>query len=231
MKLRALDLFCGDGGVTKGLKMAGFDYVVGVDHVPQPNYCGDEFICHDATRPPVDFREFHFVWASPVCHEFTTAGSIARAGGKVDDNQIPAIRYMLLRSGRPWVIENVPNAPLRADITLNGYDFGLPLLRRRIFETSSPWAWNPPRGQRPSPGAVRRGEATTVAGCLWQTTRGERAQKAEAERAMGIDWMTIPELTQAIPPAFSEWIGRRAIDHIGRLLDEAALHRLARLTA
>ena len=104
--MRALDLFCGGGGATKGLKEV-FDRVVGIDISDQPDYCGDHFMKRDVFVLPIDFlKGFDFIWASPTCQVHTFATS-RKAKEKYTD-QIPATRKLLKESGVPYCIENVP---------------------------------------------------------------------------------------------------------------------------
>lgn len=136
--LRAVDLFCGAGGATRGLQLAGF-HVTGIDHRPQPRYVGDHFIQADALAPPVDLREFDLIWASPPCQAHTALKSMWNK--RHHEDRIPETRTMLIASGRPYVIENVPGAPLKATIRLCGTMFGLrcddaELQRHRWFETN-----------------------------------------------------------------------------------------------
>ena len=130
---RILDLFCGAGGAAMGYHRAGFD-VVGVDIKPQPRY-PFEFVQADAMTYPLD--GFDAIHASPVCKRHSAATPTwAR---KNHPNQIPPTRERLIRTGLPWVIENVPGAPLRPDLKLCGCMFGLnELERERWFETN--WA-------------------------------------------------------------------------------------------
>ena len=212
--MRALDLFCGAGGASMGLYRAGFD-VVGVDIKPQPRY-PFTFIQGDALNPPVRLDDFDFIWASPVCKAFTDgAEGRARRSGRRHPNQIPDTRALLASSGVPWVIENVPRAPIRPDLKLHGHMFpSLRVIRKRHFELS----WGPLMLTPNLPtGLLRRGYICAVGN---GTPTGVRemglpdATTQDWREAMGIDWMTRDELSQAIPPTYSEFIGRAAMTYL-----------------
>lgn len=146
----ALDLFCGAGGATRGLQQAGFR-VVGVDIKPQPRYCGDKFIQASVFDVP-DWFQYDFIWASPPCQPFTVLGG--REDLSKYEDLVEPVRERLQRTGRPWVMENVVGAPLRADLTLCANSFGLRSYRHRIFECSFPVrqpAHKPHTGSRESP--------------------------------------------------------------------------------
>lgn len=136
----ALDLFCGAGGTCVGLQRAGFR-VVGVDCVRQPDYPG-EFILGDALQPPVDIADFDLVWASPPCQAYSSGGFFARRQGVEYPDLMAATREAL--GGHPvTVIENVPGAPMRADLTLTLPMFeNFTMRRKRIFELTFP-CWQP----------------------------------------------------------------------------------------
>jgi DNA (cytosine-5)-methyltransferase 1 len=187
-----------------GLHRAGFD-VVGVDinHQPRYPFC---FIQADALTFPLE--GFDFIWASPPCQAFTAyrrrPGHVA-----VRPNLIPAIRAWLLEAGVPWCIENVTGAPLINAMTLCGSMFGLDVRRHRKFETS--WLMLAPpcnhAAQRP-----RFAQATNRANLRQTVEVGVwRIPLKVQQRAMGIDWLPPKELSQAIPPAYAEAIGRDAL--------------------
>src|SRR5713101_1334840 len=131
MKPRALDLFCRAGGSTKGLQRAGF-HVTGVDWKRQPRYCGDLFVQADALRPPFDLGAFDLIWASPPCQADSILRQLPWLKGKEYPRLIAPVRRLLSAAGVPWVIENVPGAPL-SGFELCGRQFGLPLYRHRVF--------------------------------------------------------------------------------------------------
>jgi len=200
-----------------GIWRAGFD-VVGVDIEPQPRY-PFAFVQADALRPPFDLRQFDFIWASPVCKQFTSAGGYQRDYcGTVYPNQIQATRDLLRSSRTLTCIENVPQAPIRADLVLDGTMFpALKVIRRRHFELSFPAPF--------ALGFDARGHVLGHGWCCvvgngtpsWLFKRGIRSTRDQWRVAMGIDWMTKAELSQAIPPAYSEFIARAAIAQIHRL--------------
>lgn len=203
--LKALDLFCGAGGVSMGLHRAGYE-VTGIDIKPQKNY-PFRFIQADALQPPVSLQDFDFIWASPPCQAHTSLKSMWNA--KEHPNLIPPTRALLQASGRPWCMENVPGAPLEFSIMLCGSMFDLgwedaELRRHRLFETSVPLlapqcSHRKPRviGVYGGHGRDRRRKVNT------------QDYPTEARRiAMGIEWMTGAELSQAIPPAYSEFIAK-----------------------
>lgn len=203
-KPRLLDLFCCQGGAGEGYRRAGFD-VVGVDIWPQPRY-PHEFIEAGA----LDFlqahgREFDAIHASPPCQRFVTGGLVANRD-KLPDLVGP-VRELLQEIGRPWVIENVPGAPLRADLMLCGSMFGLTLRRHRIFESTAPMPLTPPcdhSGKIVGVYGHPHGKRGAWPGMLPSTMSTWSA-------AMGIDWMDAHGLAEAIPPAYTEFIGRALI--------------------
>jgi DNA (cytosine-5)-methyltransferase 1 len=200
--VRLLDLFCGAGGAAMGYHRAGFTEIVGVDIAPQPNY-PFEFIQADALEPPVDLAGFDLIHASPPCQAFTVARTIQ---GREHPNLIPETRAMLDEVGVPYIIENVPGAPIRTDVLLCGSMFGLQsrhgrLRRHRLFELSYP-------GPILVPPHQHWGKTISVFGHGGHVYHGVDNWR----EVMGIDWMTRDELSEAIPPAYTEYLGRQFID-------------------
>jgi DNA (cytosine-5)-methyltransferase 1 len=196
-----LDLFCGAGGAAMGYHRAGFD-VVGIDNRPQRHY-PFRFILGDALNPPVDLSRFDAIHASPPCQAFTKARVIR---GRAHFDLLTPSRLLLEMIGVPWVIENVPGAPMRKDYMLCGSMFGLHdgdlgLIRHRWFELYDASAAGLVMQCRHLPQTV------SVFGHGGRIYPG----KASWERVMGIDWMTRDELAQAIPPAYTEFIGRQLL--------------------
>jgi len=224
--MRALDLFCGAGGVSMGLRRAGFD-VVGIDLHPQPQY-PFPFIQADALAPPVRLTDFDFIWASPPCQAYTMMQALNTRGPKREHPRlIEPVRAMLETSGVPYCMENVPGAPMKYPVILCGSMFGLRVRRHRLFEASFPMltppcqhngppvpVWGDGRPSRQEVRRARRESPIAVYGDHPQqpgdkTMRVNRARTlAEGQHAMGIDWMDWRPLTQAIPPAYSEFIGK-----------------------
>jgi DNA (cytosine-5)-methyltransferase 1 len=206
MKPRALDLFCCAGGATKGLQMAGF-HVTGVDIRPQPRYCGDAFHQADALTFPLD--GFDFIWASPPCQRYSL-GSLRWDPSKFPD-LIEPMRQRMATCGAVGSIENVTRAPLRRDLMLCGTMFGLKVVRHRAFECFGFRPHQPDHKCAPR-GCTKRKEYVTVAG---HGGFGSNALPVW-KRAMDIDWMSKAELAEAIPPAYSEFIGRQAMQILER---------------
>jgi DNA (cytosine-5)-methyltransferase 1 len=210
---RALDLFCGAGGASAGLAAAGFD-VVGIDIREQRSYVHPgRFIRADALAPPVDPREFDFIWASPPCQAFSSAAGFQRQHlGKRYPDLIAATRALLAASGALTCIENVPQAPIRCDLALDGTMFrDLKVIRRRHFELNFPAPFALGFDAR---GHVLRHGWSCVVGngtCSWLRKKGVRTRNADHRKAMGIDWMPRDRLSQAVPPAYAEFIGRAVL--------------------
>lgn len=203
---RLLDLFCGAGGAAMGYYRAGFD-VVGVDLEPQKHY-PFEFHQADAMTYPLD--GFDVIHASPPCQAYTTAGKQWRKQGKEYPDLIAVIRSRLDPYNLPYVIENVPGAPLIDPILLNGPMFGLKVRRRRYFETKPrlDFILIPPD----PPSQYRMGRRVSEGDVI--TPVGHFSNVVYAKKVMGIDWMGQKDLAQAIPPAYTEFIGKQLMERI-----------------
>lgn len=203
--MRALDLFCGAGGVSVGLERAGFE-VTGVDIRPQPRYRGGTFIQADALTYPLD--GYDFIWASPPCQRYMQSGMVRK---DLAPDLVGIVRELLAGASAATVIENVPGAPLRRDLLLCGSMFGLALRRHRIFEASFPCsAPSTCDHSRPITGVYGHPHGR---GGAWRNGNKPMlpSDMETWSREMGIDWMRPAEITQAIPPAYAEWIGRQAL--------------------
>lgn len=221
---RALDLFCGGGGVAEGLIAAGFD-VDGIDIKPHPNYPG-RFKQADVFDCDVSLYDYQLIWASPPCQKWSIGTGYHRGAKDRHPDLIRPTRE-LIRDHPYTVIENVPLAPLRHDLTLTGPMFGLRhILRKRIFELS--WfALQPVISYdrlSPEEGFVTITKSLSSS-THWYVRKAQGKKgnitATEARKAMGIKTsMTCAEVGEAIPPAYAEFIARRAIEHMMTKTDD-----------
>lgn len=187
-----------------GYHRAGFE-VVGVDLKPQPRY-PFEFVQADALEYVAEYgHEFDAIHASPPCQSFSAYRRKGHGVGDGYPDLIAATRDLIIGSGLPFVIENVPNSPLRFPVTLCGSSFDLDVRRHRWFESNveidKPPCQHEKQTPRFAPATNRTNLRSTVEVGVW------RIPLDVQQRAMGIDWMTREELSQAIPPAYTEHIG------------------------
>lgn len=204
--MKALDLFCKAGGVTRGLQLAGY-HVTGVDIDPQPHYIGDVFIQADALT--VDLSGYDLIWASPPCQGYSRTRTIHK---RQYVDLVAAVRQRLQAWGGPYIIENVPEAPLHNPVTLCGVMFGLRVQRHRAFESNCLLLVP---GHRPHRGTTGP-KGSYCKGFAYVTVAGHNFNLSEGQAAMGIDWMNQHELAQAIPPAYSEYLGRMIWPYLTR---------------
>jgi DNA (cytosine-5)-methyltransferase 1 len=177
-----------------GYYRAGFE-VTGVDVRSQPNY-PFKFIQSDALKLDYDFLlSFDVIHASPPCQQYSRGSIPARKRGKQYPDLFIPTRRMLAAAGLPYIMENVLGSPAKG-IRLFGDQFGLEVLRERIFESNMPLVADLPRNKI---GSVKTGEYVTVAGKKHNTSRWAKA--------MGIDWAATHEIKEAIPPAYTEYLG------------------------
>lgn len=216
--MKVLDLFCGAGGAAMGLHRAWPDAdILGVDIKPQPRY-PFRFRQADAMTFPLD--GYDFIWASPPCQGYSRLRHLPWLKGKEWPLLIAETRARLVASGAAWCIENVEDSPL-AGFVLCGQSFGLPIYRHRKFETSFYCLTQSHESHRQvigrgrivndrRKGSLNNGSAKGAWGKQTiVTVAGGQFKKADGERALGIDWMRKDELSQAIPPAYSEFIARQ----------------------
>lgn len=200
---KALDLFCGAGGASMGLHRAGFD-VTGVDINTQPRY-PFKFIQGDALDACLD--GYDLVWASPPCQRYTRAQNASKNADAHPD-LIPTVRLKLTKWGGYWIMENVVGAPLINPSVLCGLALGLKVKRHRLFESNMMFL-TPPCPSHDQDYYVIFGHE--VRNRRHGQAAGRKNKIAEGRMAMGIDWMTRGELSESIPPAYSEFLGRQAM--------------------
>lgn len=202
-----LDAFCKAGGAGMGYHLAGFE-VVGVDIEPQKNY-PFEFHQADALEFITEHgHEFDVIHASPPC-QFGSVQTALRYRGN-HKNYIPEVRELLQRIGKPYVIENVENvrSHLVNPIKLCGSMFGLNLWRHRYFEVWPDMFWlTPPCNHSQLPVLITGTTRRKVGGRFEFTAQ-------ECRDASGLHWMTRAELDEAIPPAYTRWLGERLLETI-----------------
>jgi DNA (cytosine-5)-methyltransferase 1 len=233
---RLLDLFSGAGGAAVGYRRAGFTDIVGIDTRPQPNY-PFAFVraealwiletlvrggrVDDGRGELLSLSDFDAVHASPPCQRYTVGRNIHGSGGRHPDLVGPC-RDLLERTGKPWVMENVPGSPLLNAVTLCGLTFGLRVIRHRLFEASF-LLMAPPH--RPHPKHLATGTLTARRGGRGNgystgeqglvCVAGNNFVREAGARAMGIDWgMTRRELANAVPPAYTEFVGKQLMGAI-----------------
>jgi DNA (cytosine-5)-methyltransferase 1 len=221
---RLLDLFCGAGGCSVGYDRAGFE-VTGVDIRPQPHYPFPErFVQADALEyVAAHGHEYDAIHASPPCQAFTQMSARWRGkGGPTDDHQdlLTPTRALMHRFRQPWIIENVQGARnhMQATVVLHGGMFGLGVHRPRLFESNVLlWAPKAPRTVLPiGVYGARPDGRTTYRYRNNGNMKGKsliRAAKSieEAREVMGIPWMDWHEIKEAVPPAYTEWLGRQLL--------------------
>ncbi len=204
MKPRLLDLFCGAGGAAMGYHRVGFE-VVGVDIKPQKHY---PFEFHQADAMTYPLKGFDVIHASPPCQDHVRAPGPAPKHGT--GWMLSATRERL--KGVTSIIENVPGAPMKPHYRLCGCMFGLKKLKReRWFETS----WREFNLQL-SCNHPERPISITGNGTPTDCWRFYGSiSLAEAKQTMGIDWtVSRRELSQAIPPAYTEFIGKHLMEYL-----------------
>jgi DNA (cytosine-5)-methyltransferase 1 len=203
-QLKLLDLFCGAGGAAMGYHRAGFE-VVGVDIKPQPHY-PFEFHLADALEFCAEHgAECDVIHASPPCQGYSRMRHLVWLKDKEYPLLIPATRTALQATGKIWVIENVSDSPLQG-AQLCGAALGFPIIRHRRFESNIMLLFPPCPGH-----------PILIHGYATMSIRGKRggimgiAPGQDEHEAMGIDWMTKIEMRQAVPPAYTQFIGRQLI--------------------
>lgn len=218
---RLLDLFCCAGGAARGYADAGFE-VVGVDINPQPNY-PYEFHQGDALEFLAEHgSEFDVIHGSPPCQGYLNLGAVNRALGRTYEHPdlIAATRELMAATGKPYVIENVADAKpmLRDPVRICGTGLGQPIRRHRLFESNVPLMgvacrhdlYTEPRywtGWRPK-GEHRLSTVVQI--------YGNAGGREHWPAALGVDWMTAKEMTECVPPSYTEHLGRQLVDHLDR---------------
>lgn len=209
-----LDLYCGAGGAAVGYARAGF-YVIGIDKEPQPNYPYD-FYQADARFVKIpDWVDF--VHASPECQKHSITKYMPHVNLEKYNDDIEIIRKKLEATGKPFVIENVLGAPLKNPLMLHGKMFGLRVIRKRLFESNLFLMTPPVPNHRDGSTNSHRGYSSHANGAKYITVAGNNYSLKDGKAAMDIDHMqTKKELAQAIPPIYTEFLGRQILEQIAQ---------------
>ena len=211
--LKLLDLFCGVGGASAGYARAGFE-VTGIDvkHGKRYPYT---YIRGDVMQlTPEYLAQFDVIHASPPCQTYSITQHLRNAQGKgtTKEDLLEPVRELLIVSGKPYIIENVKGAPLIDAVQLCGSAFGLAVRRHRLFESNleiKGTACN--HTTRPIGVYGSLNDEIPKGGKTAETV-------AQAREAMGIEWALWGELVEAIPPAYTHYIGMQVMELLGREL-------------
>lgn len=201
MIMRLLDLFCGAGGCSVGYTDAGFD-VVGVDIQPQPRYPFAEIIQDDALLildDPNFLEPFDVIHASPPCQSYSTR---ARHLAFNQPRLIEPIREKLMKIGKPYVIENVEGAPMPTAVKICGTGLGLRIYRHRLFESNLTLIGTGCEHDRPAMNPHEQAGRDLI-----YAEYGFGDPEPIWRREMGVKWMNRYEAREAIPPAYTHFVG------------------------
>lgn len=210
--MKLLDAFCGQGGASAGYTTAGFE-VTGVDIVHQTHYYpGARFVQADALTYLAEHgHEYDAIHASPPCQAYSQCQRIRR-------NQHPDLvgptRELLVRIGKPWVIENVLNAPLINPIELCGCMFeGIHTYRERLFETGGGFGLDQPAHRAHVGVTVKMGRPLKPGD--WYYAIGNFGSIPYVRADMGVPWMNRDGIRECVPPIYADFIGSKLIKEIG----------------
>ena len=216
MKPRLLDLFCGAGGATRGYQLAGFE-VVGVDNRAQPRYVGERFVLADALEYVRRHgHEYDAVHASPPCQGYSRMRHLPWLAGKTWPMLIHDVRDLLEQTGRPWVIENVADArwAMPDAVRLCGLMFDLKCYQHRLF-ASNMLVFEPAHPSHEvvigSGNGINHANKLNADGFVGVATRSGIDRRRQA---IGVEWMTAKQTYQAIPPAYTRFIGEQLLWHL-----------------
>ena len=203
---KVLDLFCGAGGASMGYSLAGYE-VTGVDIKHGKRYPFTYIRKDVMSLTPEDLQGYDLIHASPPCQTYSATKHLRNAQGKTTSklDLVKPVRELLIASGIPYVIENVEGAPLIDPVQLCGSAFGLMVRRHRLFESSMPLKGT---------GCNHReqGKPVGIYGSMRdEIPGGGHTAKTmdQAYEAMGINWMIWGELVEAIPPAYTHYVGQQ----------------------
>lgn len=213
--MKLLDLFCCCGGISKGYHDAGFEEITGVDIKDDHKYPYN-FIHSDVFKLPLSFfKQFDLIHASPPCQHYTFA--TRKTNRDKHPDLIEKTRLLLQKIGKPYTIENVPNAPLRKDLLLCGEMFeGLRIIRHRIFEIE---------GFKVIQQTHRKHKERIGKKSYYMQIAGHGGDSysfrvEDWKKAIGIAWVNDKKhLTQMIPPSYSKYIGSQYIIDINICLN------------
>lgn len=206
-KPKLLDLFCCQGGAAAGYVAAGFD-VTGVDIADHSKRYPGAFIQGDAIAYLAEHGdEYDAIHASPPCQAYTNCQKIQ---GNIHPELVEPTRDLLHAIGKPWIIENVEGAPLLDPVMLCGAMFGIETYRHRLFESNTKLA--APEHPEHVARNTKMGRIP-VAGEFMHVV-GNFSGVARAREVMGMPWATRDGLREAIPPAYTEFLGRQLIANL-----------------
>lgn len=214
---RCLDLFCGQGGAGMGYHLAGFD-VIGVDIADQRRY-PFYYMKGDAIEifKELDYGDrFDFIHASPPCQAFTRLWAMHKNN---HPDYIEIIRDLLIKSGKPYVIENVITAPLKNAITLCGGMFGLKTYRHRLFESNVPL--EQPEHKKHEHKLQELGRPIKEEE-YWNIA-GHFVGCKQCGIDLGISWMSREGMRESIPPAYTEYVGKQILNYLRKEEENARI--------